>query len=353
MDDLLSQLGPWLQGKGPDNDIVISSRIRLARNLSGFPFLTRATELDRRSIRDSVRDAAPRMFGKKSYYFVDMEEIDHIDREFLLERQLISKDLAETEGPRAAVIDREEKFCVMVNEEDHLRIHGMVSGFDLGKVWERINDVDDKLESRLHYAFHDKYGYLTACPTNVGTGLRVSVMLHLPALLVSKEIDKVFRSLQKVNLAVRGLYGEGSQSYGDFYQISNQVTLGNTEAELIEKVSDIIPQIVEYERQARQFLMEKRREIVEDRCSRAMGVLKTARTIGSVETLHHLSSVRLGVNLDLLDGIEMATINMLMLNTQPAHLQKLHGGPLSQAERDIARAKYLREKLGGDTLQRQ
>ena len=348
IDGMLSQLSQWLQGEGPENDIVISSRIRLARNLSGFPFLSRATELDRRTIRDSVRDTAMRVFEKNSYYFIDMESLESLDREYLLERQLVSRELVETDGARAAIVDRNEHFCIMVNEEDHLRIHGMTSGFDPKKVWQLINEVDDRLESRLHYVFHEKYGYLTACPTNVGTGLRVSVMLHLPALVVSKEMDKVFRSLQKINLAVRGLYGEGSQSFGDFYQISNQVTLGKSEAELIDRVSDIIPQIVEYERQARSYLMENRLEILQDRCSRAMGVLKTARTIGSVEAMHHLSSIRLGVNLGLLDEPEVITINTLLLNTQPAHLQKLNGGELAQTERDIARARYLRSKLGED-----
>ncbi len=345
LDKLLAQLGPWLHGEGPENDIVISSRVRLARNLSGFPFLSRATELDRRCIRDAVRDAAGQIWGKKTYCFADMESLDPLDGEFLLERQLISRELLETEGARAAIIDSAEHFCVMVNEEDHLRIHGMVCGFDPGKVWERVNAVDDQLESRLDYVFHEQYGYLTACPTNVGTGLRVSVMVHLPALVLSKEIDKVFRALQKVNLAVRGLYGEGSESYGDFYQISNQVTLGQTETELIAKVSEIIPQIIEYERQARSFLMGKRREIVEDRCSRALGVLQTARTIGSVEAMHHLSSVRLGVNLGLLDAPAIMVVNTLLQNAQPAHLQKVSGGRLSQTDRDIARAKYLREKL--------
>lgn len=352
IDGMLSQLSQWLRGEGPENDIVISSRIRLARNLSGFPFLTRATDQDRRTIQDSVQQIASELFGPESpekgnYYFVDIQPLETLDRQYLLERQLISKELVESEGPRAALIDREERFCIMVNEEDHLRIHGMISGFAPEAVWRLINRVDDLLESRLQYAFHSKLGYLTACPTNVGTGLRVSVMLHLPALVVSKEIEKVFRSLQKVNLAVRGLYGEGSQSFGDFYQISNQITLGRTEEELIEKVGDIIPQIIAYERQARDYLMNERREMLQDRCSRAMGVLKTARTIGSVETMHHLSSIRLGVNMGLLDDeIDMKTINTLLLNTQPAHLQKLEGTELSQSDRDIVRAKYLRKKLG-------
>jgi protein arginine kinase len=346
IDGMLSQLSEWLQGNGPENDIVISCRIRLARNLSGFPFMSRATEQDRRSIRDSVQKSADDVFENGGYYFVDMEALDALDREYLLERQLISRELVESEGARAAIIDKNETFCVMINEEDHLRIHGMTCGFDPQKVWNRINEVDDLLESQLYYAFHEKYGYLTACPTNVGTGMRVSVMLHLPALVVSKEIDKVFRSLQKVNLAVRGIYGEGSQPVGDFYQISNQTTLGRTEAELIEKVSNIIPQIVAYERQAREFLQKERLEIIQDRCSRALGLLKTARTISSIEAMHHLSSLRLGKNMGLLDEPEISIVNDLFLNTQPAHLQKHSGGKLSQPERDIARAKYLRQKLG-------
>ena len=346
IDNLLSQLSEWLRGEGNESDIVISSRIRLARNLTGFPFMTRASEADRMAIKETVRKALPKTFGK-SCFFVDVDELELLDRLYLQERQLISRELVETDGPRAAVIDREERFCVMVNEEDHLRIHGMISGFEARQVWLRISEVDDKLESRLDYAFDEKHGYLTACPTNVGTGLRVSVMLHLPALVVSKEIEKVFRSLQKVNLAVRGLYGEGSQSFGDFYQISNQATLGHTEEEIIEKVSDIIPQIIAYERQARDFLMKERLDMVQDRCSRAVGLLKTARTIGSVETMHHLSSMRLGINLGILDDADIKTVNNLLLHIQPAHIQKLNDKELSQAERDVARAQYLRKALGG------
>lgn len=348
IDGMLSQLSQWLRGEGPENDIVISSRIRLARNLSGFPFLTRSTEQDRKAICESVRQAAKELFDEKEYYFVEMESLNALDRQYLLERQLISRELSETEGTRAALIDRQEAFCVMVNEEDHLRMHGMVGGFDPGRVWDMINKIDDQLESNLQYDFHERLGYLTACPTNVGTGLRVSVMLHLPGLVLSKEIEKVFRSLQKVNLAVRGLYGEGSQSFGDFYQISNQITLGKTEEELIEKVSDFIPQVIDYERQARDYLLKERHEFLLDRCSRALGLLKTARTISSVETMHHLSNVRLGLSMNLLDDPDIRTVNLLLLNTQPAHLQKLDGAELSQTDRDIARAKYLRKMLGAE-----
>ena len=344
IDNMLSQLSEWLRGEGTENDIVISSRIRLARNLVGFPFITRATEADRTAVKETVRKALPKSF--KSCYFVDVDELELLDRQYLQERQLISRELVEMDGPRAAVIDRDERFCIMVNEEDHLRIHGMVSGFEPMQVWQRINEVDDKLESRLDYAFDEKRGYLTACPTNVGTGLRVSVMLHLPALVISKEIDKVFRALQKVNLAVRGLYGEGSQSFGDFYQISNQATLGLTEQEIIEKVGNIIPQIIGYERHARDFLMKERLDMVQDRCSRAVGLLKTARTVSSVEAMHLLSSMRLGINLKILDDADIKTVNNMLLHIQPAHLQKLYDKTFSQTERDAARAQYLRKTLG-------
>ena len=346
IDTLLSQLSEWLRNEGSEGDIVISSRIRLARNLTGFPFITRATEADRTAIKETVRKALPRIFSARTCSFVDVDALELLDRQCLQERQLISRELVEMDGPRAAVIDHSERFCIMVNEEDHLRIHGMTGGFEPMRVWERINEIDDKLESRLDYTFHEKLGYLTACPTNVGTGLRISVMLHLPALVISKEIDKVFRALQKVNLAVRGLYGEGSQSFGDFYQISNQATLGLTEEEVIKKVGGIIPQIIGYERQARDFLMNERSDMVHDRCSRAVGLLKTARTIGSVEAMHHLSSMRLGINLGILDAADITTVNTLLLHIQPAHLQKIHGKALSSTERDVARAQYFRKTLG-------
>ncbi len=346
LDNMLSQTAPWLRGEGQESDIVISTRVRLARNLASFPFLRRATEQDRRAVCEIVHKAAKDVLPKSSYYFVEIEDLDTLDREYLHERQLISRDMLEGEEARAVLIDKKERFCVMVNEEDHLRLHAMTSGLEPRKVWTKIDEVDNLLESVLTYATHEKYGYLTACPTNVGTGLRVSVMLHLPALAISKEIEKVFRSVQKINLAVRGLYGEGSQALGDFYQISNQVTLGMTELDLVEKIENIIPDIVQYEREARRFLLEKRHEILEDRCNRAMGLLMTARTIGSVEAMHHLSSLRLGVTLGLLEVPDIATINDLFLNTLPAHLQKRNNGRMEQAERDIVRAKSLREKLG-------
>ena len=206
----------------------------------------------------------------------------------------------------------------------------MLSGLSLHDVWERINRLDDQLEEQLAYAYSPQLGYLTACPTNVGTGIRVGVMLHLPALVQTKQIDKVFRALQKINLAVRGLYGEGTQAFGDFYQISNQQTLGKSEQELIRILTDVVPQVIQYERTARQALMNERRQHLHDQVSRAYGVLKTAHTISSEETMHLLSSVRMGINLGLIDDLAISTVNELFIQTQPAYLQKIQGTELGR-----------------------
>src|SRR5690606_24455007 len=217
--------------------------------------------------------------------YIDVEELSEVDRQFLVERQLISRELADTDGSRAVAIDPSEQFSVMVNEEDHLRIQLMHSGLDLENAWQQINHLDDLLEGAITYAFHPKYGYLTACPTNVGTGLRVSVMMHLPALVITRQIDKVFRSLQKISVTVRGLYGEGSQYTGDFYQVSNQITLGKSEAELMQQVAEVVPLLIDYERRARQFLVEQSEKDLHDDVSRALGILCTAKKISSEETM--------------------------------------------------------------------
>ena len=245
-------------------------------------------------------------------------------------------------------IDGGERFSVMINEEDHLRIQVMQSGLSLDKTWEEISRIDDCIEPHTTYAFHEKLGYLTACPTNVGTGMRVSVMLHLPALVLTRQIEKVFRSLQKISLAVRGLYGEGSQAMGDFYQISNQITLGRSEQDLIKQVNDIVPVIIDYEHQARDFLIKESHENLHDRVSRAYGILRNAQTISSEETMHLLSSVRMGVNLGLIHDLEIPVLNELFLQTQLAHLQKLTGVELDSSDRNIERARYLRRHLHGN-----
>ncbi len=348
LDDLTKRRSEWLRGEGPECDIVISTRIRLARNLAEFPFISRASQPDRERIEETVRHAISQSSQFQNVLYLNLEELGGLDRQLLVERQLISREHAEGEGRRAVAIHPEERFSLMINEEDHLRIQVMKSGFDLTAAWELVDQIDAEIEKHVVYAFHEKWGHLTACPTNVGTGMRVSLMLHLPALVMTRQIEKVFRSLQKLSLAVRGLYGEGSQAMGDFYQISNQITLGLSEQELLRKLGDIIPVIVGYEREARNVLIRDSQENLHDRVSRAYGILRTAQTITSEETMHLLSSVRMGVNLGLIEDLEIPTLNDLFLQTQPAHLQKISGTEMDIQDRNIERARYLRRQLSKD-----
>ncbi|AGA30495.1 protein arginine kinase [Singulisphaera acidiphila] len=343
LDDLTRNSGEWLRGTGPESDIVMCSRIRLARNLADFPFSNRASRGEKTEIEGNFKSCLTTAGLDLSYF--DVNNMTSLDRQFLVERQLVSRELANGEGARGVAIGPQENISIMVNEEDHLRIQVMLSGLSLHEVWDRINRLDDQLEEYLAYAYSAQLGYLTACPTNVGTGIRVGVMLHLPALVQTKQIDKVFRALQKINLAVRGLYGEGTQAFGDFYQISNQQTLGKSELELIRILTDVVPQVIQYERTARQVLMNERRQHLHDQVSRAYGVLKTAHTISSEETMLLLSSVRMGINLGLIDDLEIATVNELFIQTQPAYLQKIQGTELGVEERNVARASYLRTRL--------
>jgi len=343
LDDLTRNSGEWLRGTGPESDIVMCSRIRLARNLADFPFSNRASRGEKSEIEANVKSCLDSTNLNLAYF--DVNGMSSLDRQFLVERQLISRELANGEGARGVSIGSEENISIMVNEEDHLRIQVMHSGLSLHEVWDRINRLDDQLEETLAYAYSAQLGYLTACPTNVGTGIRVGVMLHLPALVKTKQIDKVFRALQKINLAVRGLYGEGTQAFGDFYQISNQQTLGKSELELIRILTDVVPQVIQYERTARQVLMNERKQHLHDQVSRAYGLLKTSHMISSEETMLLLSSVRMGINLGLIDDLEIATVNELFIQTQPAYLQKLHGAELGVEERNVARASYLRSRL--------
>lgn len=345
LDELASRCGEWLRGSGPESDIVISSRIRLARNLADFPFIRRCDEQNRAAIEKSLREKIVPLGELSGPMYVDVSNLETVDRQFLVERQLISRELADSSGARAVAIDTHETYSLMINEEDHLRLQVMHSGLDLEAAWMQINRIDDLIEKQINYAFHERLGYLTACPTNVGTGMRVSVMLHLPALVITRQIEKVFRSLQKISLAVRGLYGEGSKAMGDFYQISNQITLGRSEEDLLKQVGEVVPVLIDYERRAREFLVRESQKDLHDRVSRAYGILCTAQTISSEETMDLLSSVRMGINLGLIHDLEIPTINKLFIHTQPAHLQKLRGMELDTADRNIERAHYLQRHL--------
>ena len=346
LDDLTGRFGEWLKGTGPNSDIVVSSRIRLARNLGNFPFIRRCTDIDRANIESTVQNQVLALAEFEDALYVPVEELDELDRQFLVERQLISRELSESDGARSVIINPAEHFSVMINEEDHLRLQVMRSGCDMAAAWETANALDDALESNLDFAFHDRWGYLTACPTNVGTGLRVSVMLHLPALVQTRQIDRVFRSLQKINLAVRGLFGEGSQAMGDFYQISNQLTLGKSEEALIEQVGEVVPVLIDYERKARDFLLNSNRPQLQEQVDQAYDTLRQAQQISSEETMHLLSKLRMGVNLELIDTVDIPLVNRLFLETQPAHLQKLKGSALGTTDRNLERGLYLQSTLG-------
>lgn len=345
LNSLTTTSGEWLRGSGPESDIVISSRVRLARNLAQYPFPNRADESVRAEVDSLLRDKLADVPVGAKVGYVNVRELTELDQQFLVERQLISREHAEGRGTRSVLIGSEENVSLMINEEDHLRIQVLRSGFALEDCWKEIDRIDDLLEEQVTYAFSEQVGYLTACPTNVGTGIRVSVMLHLPALVMTKEIQKVFQALHKISLAVRGLYGEGSQAMGDFYQISNQVTLGKSEEAIIDELKDVVPNIIAYERRVRNALVHENRQSLHDQIARAYAILKGAQTISSEETMHLLSSVRMGINLGLIDDLEIPTINELFIHTQPAHLQKIRQESLASAERNIARASYLRKRL--------
>src|SRR5262245_3569843 len=345
LDSLTHTSGEWLKGTGPESDIVISSRVRLARNLAAFPFTNRSSPHQKAEIEAMLRERIAKLELDPRLHYVNVPGLSVLDRQFLVERQLISRELAAAEGPRGVALAPQETVSLMVNEEDHLRLQVMRSGFTLEEAWGDIDKVDDLLEQRVTYAFSEEFGYLTACPTNVGTGMRSSVMLHLPALVLTKQIEKVFRALQKINLAVRGIYGEGSRPSGDFYQISNQVTLGKAESTILGEIREVIPQIISYERQARKTLLQESKQALQDRVARAYGTLCSATMMTSEETMDLLSSVRLGINLGLLEDLTIPTVNELFIHTQPAHLQKLMGVSLDGEERNAARARYLRSRL--------
>jgi protein arginine kinase len=345
LSDLQSCAGEWLGGTGPESDIVISSRIRLARNLASFPFLSRANQRDCGKLERQIRDKLLSTDLATDMTYFSLQAMSLLDRLFLVERHLISREHAFGKGPRGVGLGSKETISIMVNEEDHLRLQGLRSGFQLRNTWELVDEVDSRLEQVLDYAFSEQFGYLTVCPTNVGTGMRASVMLHLPALVMTRQIDKVFQAVSKINLAVRGLYGEGTQASGDFYQISNQPTLGKTETEIVENIERVIPRIIDYERTVRENLLEQKREVVEDKVWRAFGMLQTARIINSEETMDLLSAVRMGVNLGIIPAVEIRLVNELFIFTQPAHLQRLERSELNSPERDITRATFIRNRL--------
>ena len=371
--DLSSDINEWFSGSGPLADVVISSRIRLARNLAGYKFLNRCTTAEKAEILKKLRDVLISLDLGDKIFYISVDKAPVLSRHFLVERHLISRHHAFGKGPRGVVIAQREFFTAMINEEDHLRIQVLKGGLQLSKCAEQINHIDDMIERKVSYAFSPRYGYLTACPTNLGTAIRVSVMLHLPALKITGQIEKFFNAARDMDLAVRGLFGEGTEAAGDFYQISNQITLGISESDIITQFENaIIPEIVEYENAARNQLLSKQIDVLDDKISRAMALLRNAHLISSQEALFLLSHLRLGLNMrehmgastpaidtlctlsrqggraDKRHGLSIATINRLFMLTLPAHLQLNYGKTLDATHRDALRAKIIRSALNQD-----
>jgi len=346
LSDLVKRPAEWLRGTGQMNDVVISSRVRLARNLAGMPFLSRCNEEQQTEIEHRLRDSILQAKIADETLYMDIASADEIDRKFLVERHLISRQHAAGSHPRGVAFSPTETLAIMVNEEDHLRMQVLRSGLELDQAVAETIRVDTLLEDGLSFAFHRKYGYLTACPTNVGTGLRISVMLHLPALKMTGEIEKVFRAAHDMRMAIRGLYGEGTEATGDFFQISNQTTLGKSEEEIIHEFCvETLPHIIDYERRARDVLLKERTIAVDDKVGRALAVLQAAKLISSDETMYLLSLIRMGITLGRCDTLDLPTVNELFLMTQPAHLQKMHRREMEPIERAEVRATYIRQRI--------
>jgi protein arginine kinase len=340
----------WITADGPHADIVLSTRVRLARNLRDFPFGLRSGDAERDAVLDLTRAAAEQSTALTGGTAIAMSALQPTSRRLLLERHLVSNELVGEEGatpPRAAalLLAGEESLGIMVNEEDHLRLQSLVSGFRLREAWSKVDRLDEELSAHLHFAFHPQFGFLTSCPTNVGTGLRASVLMHLPGLVLTQEIGRVLQGINQVGLTFRGLYGEGSEVVGNFFQISNQTTLGKSEEELIDHLQKIVQQVVQYEQQARSILLRDATTVIEDKVWRAYGLLRYAHSISFEEVMNLLSGVRLGVGLKLLPGLSVYTLNQIMIFTQSAHLEQTAGTALEKHEADSYRAAYIRRVL--------
>jgi len=344
IDCFIDQPVNWLRATGPESDVVISSRLRLARNLAAYPFLTRLAGEQRDAIIQEVKEVVQASTFLKKAYYIPSTELLELDRQFLLERHLVSRELFLEEGKSAVAITPDEMVSLMVIEEDHLRLQTFQSGLNLVEAWRIADEIDSELEKELDYAFDASLGYLTACPTNVGTGIRASCMLHLPSLVLTKQVHKVLQALSKLNLAVRGLYGEGTQASGNFFQFSNQITLGQPEEEIISNLEGVIRQVITHEREAREYLKKKRKSKMEDQIWRALAALKAARLMSSSEAIQLLSLVQVGIDVGFLEGqVTHTDLNQLFLLIQPAHLQKTNGRELGSTERDARRATRIRE----------
>ncbi|MEN7972543.1 MAG: protein arginine kinase [Verrucomicrobiota bacterium] len=346
LDDMLRRHGSWLEA-GVDEGPVISSRVRLARNVEDYCFPGWASEEE----NHAVWKQAGSIFESMEKHFIcwGMQDMSPLDKEILFERHLISQEMAQQDDSCGVFVSPDECLSIMVNEEDHIRIQSLQSGLNLQKAWRAADEMDDELETHLTYAFSPKLGYLTSCPSNVGTGMRASVMLHLPGLVLMEEMEPVINGISKIGLAVRGMWGEGTEAAGNMFQVSNQITLGRREDEIIAHLEQIVLELIEHETNARIRLMDEKSLMVEDHVARAFGILSNARLISSGEALNLLSTLRLGLDLGMIDQFSRRELDMLFISIQPAHLQKHESKDLEPEQRDVVRAEMLRDYMENAT----
>lgn len=342
---LMKHPADWMVGKNTDNAVVITSRIRLARNLRDVSFPGWAKKADRVKVLEQVRPVVEDLRWMKKAFSQELSQLDSMQKQVLVERHLISREQAARGAGSAAVIDRGQRLSLMINEEDHLRMQSIRAGLHLREAHDLLNEVDECLEQELEFAFDRTLGYLTACPTNLGTGMRASAMLHLPALVLSDQIGQVLQAVSKIGLAVRGLFGEGTESLGHLFQISNQSTLGESEESIINRLERVINQVANHERNARLKMMEEEKGMIADKIGRAYGILSYAQLFDSKEAFAHISLIRLGADLGFFPGETMQMCDSLMMEIQPAHLQMIAGSELEPEQRDVIRAEILRDRL--------
>jgi protein arginine kinase len=339
----------WYIDVGPDSDVVISSRVRLARNFEAYPFPSRSSPEQQRAV---IKETVEALTGddaefKAGFTYIDFKKLDETQKLVYVEKRLVSKELAESRREVGLLISNDEQISIMINEEDHLRIQCLASGMQLERAFEICNYIDNKLSQKIDFAFNDLFGYLTSCPTNIGTAIRASIMLHLPALTMTGYIRSVLESCGKLGLAVRGLYGENTEARGNMYQLSNQITLGKSEQDIVMSIKTITDQIIEQERLLRAEILKRNGVALEDKIMRSFGTLKYARTISSDEALQRLSDVRLGIDAKLISDLDQTDVNEMMLQIQPGSLQQYFGRPLTTDELESVRASYIRDHIAG------
>src|SRR5256884_3052239 len=343
--NVMSNAGEWLRGEGPHHQIVISSRVRLVRKLPTRVFPGHEKNAERSAIIEMIKPRVEKLPEMQDSFSGLLQDLSALEKQVLVERHLISREHAAKNAGSAVIMNRRQTLSIMINEEDHLRMQSMRSGLQLKQAFKLLDKIDTALEGELEFAYDQKLGYLTACPTNVGTGMRASAMLHLPGLVLSELINQVVQAVSKIGLAVRGLYGEGTEAMGNLFQISNQTTLGEKEDEIISRLSKVIETIIEKEHDARQTLLQKKPNTLLDQIGRAYGVLTFAHAMPSKEALNLLSVIKLGMDLGAFPEDQRLQIDELFIETQPAHLQKSSQQKLNAEETDHLRAQIIRERL--------